>query len=283
MPTGINSSTTSGTRGNCSTVGFTDPICNGGRFQNPLPQVPFFLLADSLNLQVAQALLGAMAGVAAVLTRRIAMRVLPFDGGWQVAVSTGAAVLAMVVRVSAVNWPGFSDVLLASLLLGGLLLILRAQPLPSFTAGLLAGAAVGSNTPAHRSRWRPWSHCWSCRGLGSGGWSGGFGGAMIGWLVTGAAWALNLWRTYDSPVFPFWNTVFGSPWFPGENLTDDRYGVSGLGQWLQWPWAMATGSARVLDLPVRDPAGCCSSPRSWYSRFASGASIRQVPPCSPTH
>ena len=59
---------------------------------------------------------------------------------------------------------------------------------------------------------------------------------MIGWLVTGAAWALNLWRTYDSPVFPFWNTVFGSPWFPGENLTDDRYGVSGLGQWLQWPW-----------------------------------------------
>ncbi|MCB0904521.1 MAG: DUF2029 domain-containing protein [Actinobacteria bacterium] len=234
--------------------GFTDPDLYGGRFQNPLPQVPFFLLADSLNPQVAQALLGAMAGVAAVLTRRIAMRVLPFDGGWQVAVSTGAAVLAMVgAGFRSELATSYSDVLLASLLLGGLLLILRAQPWPSFTAGLLAGAAVGLKytsapfamaavvallvMPGTRVKRLVW---W-------------FGGAMIGWLVTGAAWALNLWRTYDSPVFPFWNTVFGSPWFPGENLTDDRYGVSGLGQWLQWPWAMATGSARVLDLPVRDP------------------------------
>ena len=109
--------------------GFTDPDLYGGRFQNPLPQVPFFLLADSLNPQVAQALLGAMAGVAAVLTRRIAMRVLPFDGGWQVAVSTGAAVLAMVgAGFRSELATSYSDVLLASLLLGGLLLILRAQP-----------------------------------------------------------------------------------------------------------------------------------------------------------
>lgn len=234
--------------------GFTDPDLYGGRFQNPLPQVPFFLLADALNPQVTQALLGALAGVAAVLTRRIAMRVLPFDGGWQVAVSTGAAVLAMVgAGFRSELATSYSDVLLASLLLGGLLLILRAQPWPAFTAGLLAGAAVGLKytsapfalaavvallvLPGSRVR-RLALWC---------------GGAAIGWLVTGAAWALHLWRTYDSPVFPFWNTIFGSPWFPAENLTDDRYGVTGLAQWLQWPWAMATGSARVLDLPVRDP------------------------------
>jgi hypothetical protein len=54
-------------------------------------------------------------------------------------------------------------------------------------------------------------------------------------------------------VFPFWNGVFGSPWYPSENLTDDRFGVSGLGGLLTWPWDMATGTARVLDLSVADP------------------------------
>ena len=77
--------------------GFTDPDLCRRSLPEPAAAGAVLLLADSLNPQVAQALLGAMAGVAAVLmTWRIAMRVLPFDGGWQVAVSTGAAVLAMV-------------------------------------------------------------------------------------------------------------------------------------------------------------------------------------------
>ena len=223
--------------------GFTDPDLYGGRFQNPLPQVPFYLLT-SLHPVAAQAALGALAGVAAVVTRRIAVRVL--DGG--LATSTAAALLAVVgAGFRSELGTSYSDVLLAAMLLGGLLLVLREQPL---LAGLLAGAAVGlkyTSAPFALAlllallvvRWRGllW---WVI-------------GAAVGWVVTGGAWAWQLWRTYDSPVFPFWNTVFGSPWFPASNLTDERYGVAGLQGWLHWPWDMARGTARVLDLPVRDP------------------------------
>ena len=230
--------------------GFTDPDLYGGRFQNPLPQVPFYLLVTYLSPLAAQAALGALAGVSVVLVRRIAVRVLRFTGGWAVAVSTTVALLAAVgAGFRSELATSYSDVLLASLLLGALLLILRGNALP---AGLLAGAAVGlkyTSAPfavaslvallvvgAPRLRRTAW---WVV-------------GAAVGWLLTGGVWAWQLWRIYESPVFPFWNTVFASPWYPAANLTDERYGVSGWQQWLTWPLDMAAGQARVLDLPVRD-------------------------------
>lgn len=231
--------------------GFTDPDLYGGRFQNPLPQVPFFLLATYLPPLWAQATLGAVAGLVAVLARRIAARVLPFSGGWLLAASTATAALAMVGAGFRSEWgTSHSDVLLTGLLLGGLLLVLRERPV---SAGLLAGAAVGLKYTAapfvlatllallvlQGPRWpRVWR--WSLAAVG-------------GFALTGAVWALQLQRTYDSPVFPFWNGLFGSPWFPAENLTDPRFGVDGLTGWLSWPWDIASGSARVLDLPVADP------------------------------
>jgi hypothetical protein len=234
--------------------GFSDPDLYGGRFQNPLAQVPFYLLASSLPPQIAQVLLGASAGVAAVLSRRIAARILPYTGGWQLAVSATAAGLGIVAAgFRSELGTSYSDVLLASLLLGGLLLVLRATPGATAVAGALAGAAVGLKytaaplaiaavvallilPPGRAQRSLLW-----------------LAGATGGWAVTGGAWAANLWQVYDSPVFPFWNSLFGSPWYPAQNLTDERYGVDGIAAWLTWPWDMATGAARVLDLPVADP------------------------------
>lgn len=222
--------------------GFADPDLYGGRFQNPLPQVPFYLLATSLPPLWAQASLGALAGVAVVITRRIAAKVM----------SDGASVVAALLAIAGAGFrselgTSYSDVLLAGMLLGGLLLVLREQPLLS---GLLAGAAVGLKYTSAPFALATVLALLVLRWRGIGWW---LLGAVAGWLLTGAAWAWNLWRTYESPVFPFWNTIFGSPWFPASDLTDERYGVTGLAGWLRWPWDMATGTARVLDLPVRDP------------------------------
>jgi len=234
--------------------GFTDPDLYGGRFQNPLPQVPFYLLASALPPVLAQTVLGALAGVAAVLTRRIAARVLPLERGWLLALSTVAALIAMggAAFRSEVG-TSYSDVLLASLLLGGLLLLLRGGGWPALWSGVLVGAAVGlkyTSAPFAIAALVALLVLPDQRIRRLGVWLAGTAG---GWLLTGAWWAWNLWRTYDSPVFPFWNTVFASPWFPAADLTDPRYGVGNLTDWPAWPWAMATGSARVLDLPVRDP------------------------------
>lgn len=227
--------------------GFTDPDLYGGRFQNPLAQVPFYLIVNSFTPQIAQAVLGGLAGISVVMVRRIGMRVLPGEGGPLVVISTiGALLGALGAAFRSELGTSYSDILLAGLLLGALLLALREQPL---LAGLLAGAAVGlkyTSAPFVLAllvavlivRWRAvgW---WVL-------------GTAAGWALTGAVWAWSLWRTYDSPVFPFWNTVFASPWYPQENLTDERYGVAGWQQGLRWPWDMATGEARVLDLAVRD-------------------------------
>ena len=234
--------------------GFTDPDLYGGRFQNPLPQVPFYLLVTSLPPVVAQAALGAIAGTAAVVARRIAARIIPASGGWLLALSTAAAAAGMVgAGFRSEVGTSYSDVWLATMLLGGLLLILRGGLWPALWAGVLAGASVGlkyTSAPfaiAAMAALLAISHQRLAR-LGL--W---VLGAVVGWAVTGAWWAWHLWRTYDSPVFPFWNTIFGSRWFPAESLTDERYGVSGTQEWLRWPWDMATGTARVLDLAVRDP------------------------------
>ncbi len=234
--------------------GLTDPDLYGGRFQNPMPQIPFYLLVNALPPVVAQAALGALAGLAAVFTRRIAMRVLPYSGGWQLATSTVAALLAVVgAAFRSEVGTSYSDVLLASLLLAGVLLILHAQPWATLAAGLLAGAAVGlkyTSAPFALAAIIAVLILPDRRVRRTGFW---VAGAAVGWLLTGAAWALSLQRTYDSPVFPFWNSLFASPWYPTDNLTDERYGVNGLIGWLSWPWEMATGQAQVLDLPVRDP------------------------------
>lgn len=230
--------------------GFTDPDLYGGRFQNPLAQVPFFVVVSTLPPVWAQATLGALAGASAVLVRRIAARVLPYTGGWLLAASTATAALGLVGAGFRSEWgTSYADVLLAGLLLGGLLLVLRGRPL---AAGMLAGAAVGlkyTSAPFAIAALVALMVLPGSRLARSARW---LLGAGLGWLATGAWWAWHLWRTYDSPVFPFWNGIFASRWYPAENLTDDRYGVSGLQGWLLWPWHMATGSARALDLPVRD-------------------------------
>lgn len=234
--------------------GFSDPDLYGGRFQNPLPQVPFFLLATALPPVVAQAALGALAGGAAVATRRIAARVLPAEGGWLLVLSTSAALLGMVgAGFRSELGTSYSDVLLTGLLLTGLLLILRTRWWPTLLSGVLAGGAVGlkwTSAPFAVAALAALLVLPGDRGRRLGGW---LLGALGGWLVTGAGWAWSLWRTYDSPVFPFWNSLFASPWYPHANLTDERYGVTGAREWLMWPIDMARGSARVLDLPVRDP------------------------------
>ncbi len=234
--------------------GFADPDLYGGRFQNPLPQVPFYLLAEGLPAQWAQAGLGALAGVAAVITRRIAARVLPAEGGWLLVLSTLAALLGMVgAAFRSELGTSYSDVLLAAMLLGGLLLILRTGTWPTAWAGLLAGASVGlkyTSAPFAIAAVVALLVLPAARGKRLLAW---LAGAVGGWLLTGGWWAIDLWRTYGSPVFPFWNSLFGSRWYPGANLTDERYGVAGAREWLTWPWDMAGGSARVLDLPVRDP------------------------------
>lgn len=234
--------------------GLIDPDLYGGRFQNPLPQIPFYLLVTYLPPIAAQAALGAIAGSAAVMARRIAARIIGATGGWLLALSTVAAASAMVgAGFRSEVGTSYSDVWLATMLLGALLLLLRGGVWAGAWAGVLAGAAVGlkyTSAPFAIAAVVALLVISERRIARLGAW---LVGAVLGWILTGAWWAWQLWQAYESPVFPFWNTIFGSRWYPAMTLTDERYGVDGPQQWLSWPWDMATGAAQVLDLSVRDP------------------------------
>mgnify|MGYP005968549997 CR=1 FL=1 len=44
-----------------------------------------------------------------------------------------------------------------------------------------------------------------------------------GFLITYGYWGWTLWKNYQNPFFPFFNSVFHSPYWQGENYKDLRY------------------------------------------------------------
>jgi hypothetical protein len=68
-----------------------------------------------------------------------------------------------------------------------------------------------------------------------------FGAALlVGFLLTHGYWSWLLFERFGSPLFPFYNTIFHSPWFPNFNVTDDRYPAGSFlrGAIFSFRWAL---------------------------------------------
>lgn len=48
-------------------------------------------------------------------------------------------------------------------------------------------------------------------------------GFVVGFLFSSGYWMLILWQKYHNPIFPFWNGIFHSPFFPAYNWRDTRF------------------------------------------------------------
>lgn len=46
---------------------------------------------------------------------------------------------------------------------------------------------------------------------------------IVGILISRGWWMWHLWQTYESPLFPFYNAFFKSPYYPEANFADLRY------------------------------------------------------------
>ncbi|HEU4511264.1 MAG TPA: hypothetical protein VFR78_23755 [Pyrinomonadaceae bacterium] len=62
--------------------------------------------------------------------------------------------------------------------------------------------------------------------------------------------SLFMYVKTGSPVFPFYNTIFRSPYWPLINWTDVRWGPKGIVQGLLWPFFIAFEPERGSELPV---------------------------------
>jgi hypothetical protein len=77
-------------------------------------------------------------------------------------------------------------------------------------------------------------------------------GGAVGLAVSYGWWGWELWRQFGSPVFPYLNDIFHSPWMPAMSGRDDSYLPSGPWRVVFLPFTWLTGG-NVQERVVRDP------------------------------
>ncbi len=75
------------------------------------------------------------------------------------------------------------------------------------------------------------------------------------WLAIGAAlpllpYSVYIWRDTGNPVFPFYNRIFHSPFWPYSNLGDERWGPHGWWETIIWPLRVTLKPERFGELAV---------------------------------
>lgn len=61
-------------------------------------------------------------------------------------------------------------------------------------------------------------------------------GFLAGFLIANGYWMYQLWVHLESPVYPFLNQIFQSPYFPSENFQDPRFSPKSISEWLFFPF-----------------------------------------------
>ena len=73
--------------------------------------------------------------------------------------------------------------------------------------------------------------------------------AAVG-LLPIAPHAIYIFRATGSPVFPLYNKIFASPFWPQMNIAEGRFGPESFWQTLVWPVVMFFRPERIAELPV---------------------------------
>ncbi len=77
-------------------------------------------------------------------------------------------------------------------------------------------------------------------------------GAAVGFLLAGGVWFLHLWLTYGNPLFPYFNSIFESPWIETASYRDVRFMPKSMLERLIYPYLWFNDPHRVWEMPFRD-------------------------------
>lgn len=234
---------------------------------NPVLDIPYAWLALgplSAHPVILTALMGLWYGALIAVTLGLSWtlyRFLPATLRWAATIAatlmavTGAAVFSQVGTT-------FNEIPTATLVIGGLWILLQRfgadterRTLPPLLAGALLGAAVGLKitsaifAPAALVALLAVSRKSQCLANAIRLVLGGLGGFLIG----GGWWAARLSETYGNPVFPFFNRVFRSPWYPPANFFDRRFLPHSVWEALFYPlfW-ISKNRMLITEIPFRD-------------------------------
>ncbi|RKZ11633.1 hypothetical protein DRQ53_01695 [bacterium] len=230
-------------------------------FLNPLPFVPFYWLVTHFKPVVAGFLMGAVHGLSAGFAFLVALSVLArIPAAPRVFFALSCTVLGVYgpTFVAMLGGSG-SDHVVCLFVLAAVYLLIRSVPadgegqtgdmralvagavLLGIAAGLkLTGVVflVGALMAVFATR-RGWASRFRDAGLLA------FAG-LVGLLISRGAWMSFLWRRYESPLFPFFNEWFGSPWFHDTNFADARFVPDSLAGALLLPLRFFTNNDFTL-------------------------------------
>ena len=223
---------------------------------NPLPWVPYLVLTRLLQPVAGTSVIAAVQGINLPLSIAVMAELIgdpwPRLPNFGAAIGTAVLVAAAPVSRSLVG-TSFAELTYAPLVLGGCLLLLHAGGPGSNTcgsarvvwAGLLLGLAIGLKLTAGPyalagaaavvvgwDGWRP--RLTALLWLAIGG--------VAGAAATGGWWAIFTWWRYGSPVYPFFNAIFRSPFAPAVNWRDPQFLPKSATDVLLLPWRWATGN-----------------------------------------
>ena len=77
-------------------------------------------------------------------------------------------------------------------------------------------------------------------------------GGLLGVLVTGGYWHFLLYKKFGNPIFPFYNNIFKSPFYPPNAIVDDRFIPNSIVSAASYPFQWAWGISPSSELPFRD-------------------------------
>ena len=75
----------------------------------------------------------------------------------------------------------------------------------------------------------------------------------VGTIASGGFWYLNMWQHFKSPIFPFYNTIFKSSYYPQTNLIDYRWFPKSLIREIFYPFTFAKTQNIAAEPFFRDP------------------------------
>jgi hypothetical protein len=231
-------------------------------YLNPALHLPMYLVFKYLNAATLVFIIGVIQGSQLVLLvlileeltgQRITRRWLLFP----------VAVLGLFGPIFLNQLGGTQgDTLLSVLVLAGLLTILRelkryddsTTVKAGIISGLLLGMACGFKLTMALYALSLALASFLCFG-GSRRWrivSGLALGGTLGVFLTGGVWFIHQWQEYQSPLFPYLNNFFASPWIDQGSFRDTRWPPESIAEWLFFPVFWLVDPHQVWEARFRD-------------------------------
>jgi hypothetical protein len=228
-------------------------------YLNPLAHLPFFAAySTGWNSILITIMVAALHSTNLWLLHFIAVELTPPSNRLRRLMVFCGVVLGGLTPAFLIEVGGsFTDVVVSIPSLGALLCLLywirnfeagasRQAWRLLYMAGLLAGLSMGLKpsalvfcgalalaaillAPSQR-----WSVLWRTAASG-----------LAGLALTAGPHAFMLWESFGNPVFPLFNGVFASPWFPAENIVSERFRPESLGAALRYPLDLANAFKRA--------------------------------------